>query len=756
MKIKQVVCLSKIFRTALAQKYGLQAYTDVNEPLLIFGLTKGSYTRLIGHKSLCVIVFTGGDSMNLYANDVILNLIKGNKDVHCIALSDIISRDLFQAGIEHKVIPINPFVNNINPQPFGDKIYSYIPQSLRGFYGGYIVDRLKELIPHEILTCSLGSYKREQLIKEIYPQCFIGLRLTAHDGLPNTAIELALCGRKTVTNVDMPCSLKYSGLNDIVKHIRTESKLIGTAPDNTIPDLMKKFLNVGEDWLMTENYNFITREERAIKRLEALDCKPLISVIINTINEREDYLTAAIDSYLNQERIEVQLIISTIAEDSSIKVAERYGDKVEVRVSETKGIYEQLNNAIMFVKGEYFTILSGNDVACKDKLWNEYYSCIEQCKLICYSNYYKCDKDLNIGKTIKFKEYSITDHLQGNMVNDGALVHSSLLKHLPFDTEWGNHAFYDYWLRIYKKLGNVFAFNPVPAFYYRVNKHSNHIKRKYNADEKQDNKDKVQKLLEHHKKLIHQPIVLGSHNPNETHFVFPYRADGAVWKELFIAIRSIMKFYQGRYKIFIIGDKPSIRSHSVVHVPYARQTGKGSKIKDQINKLKYICSLKFINNDFVYMYDDMCLAKNCKLSIFQKVVAQNQVPDPARYHFSSKPQRGWFNYFINTFTHLKAKGLPCYNYETHLPKMLNKANVSRIIQDYNLDINNYLFHSIYFNTLHKKPHLLLDNDSQFKCSLMQSKGENYIKIHTKNKFFINYNNAGLNDGLREFLLKLIK
>ena len=156
------------------------------------------------------------------------------------------------------------------------------------------------------------------------------------------------------------------------------------------------------------------------------------------------------------------------------------------------------------------------------------------------------------------------------------------------------------------------------------------------------------------------------------------------------------------------------------------------------------------------MYDDMCLAKNCKLSIFQKVVAQNQVPDPARYHFSSKPQRGWFNYFINTFTHLKAKGLPCYNYETHLPKMLNKANVSRIIQDYNLDVNNYLFHSIYFNTLYKKPHLLLDNDSQFKCSLMQSKGENYIKIHTKNKFFINYNNAGLNDGLREFLLKLIK
>ena len=48
------------------------------------------------------------------------------------------------------------------------------------------------------------------------------------------------------------------------------------------------------------------------------------SVIINTLNDREDWLREAVDSYLQQENVEIQLIVSTIEDDSSLSVLKDY------------------------------------------------------------------------------------------------------------------------------------------------------------------------------------------------------------------------------------------------------------------------------------------------------------------------------------------------------------------------------------------------------------------------------------------------
>ena len=508
------------FRNTIKEKYKLFGAYNINTPTLFWGAYQRTKKVILNHNELGIIIWCGSDSIDLYKNETFVNRIKTMTNIFHIATSNIISKDLLFAGLKHTVIPLTPYTHDdIEPQMLGDKIYAYIPNK-SNFYGHNIVEKLKKLTDYEIIICSYDTYSREKLINEIYPQCFVGLRLTVHDGIPTTGIELGLMGQKVITNVDMPNALKYNNIEDILKHINNEAKKIGTIQQE-VSDDMRKFIDVGDDFLKLSNYNYTTM-------------KPV-----------------------------------------------------------------------------------------------------------------------------------------------------------------------------------TFA---VPAF----------------------NKRNLTK------------------DTTETHFVIPYRADGAVWKELTIAIRSIMKFYQGRYKVFVVGDKPLMHSQSIVHIPFAKLTGKGSKLRDGINKFNYICSLDFINDNFVLMYDDMLLAKPCNINVFRKIVAQNQVTNPRRYYFSDRPQRGWYNYFINTFNYLKSKNLPCYNYETHLPKMLNKANILRIINAHNLNTNSFLFHSIYFNSLHNKPEIILDNNSQFKCSLMQSKSIGYIKLHAKNKFFINYGNKGLNDEMKEFLENLVK
>ena len=88
------------------------------------------------------------------------------------------------------------------------------------------------------------------------------------------------------------------------------------------------------------------------------------TVIINTINETPERLMLAINSYKNQVGVSLQIIISTIEEDTSIKIAKQMG--CDVVINPEKGIYKQLNNAINYIKYDWWCYASGHDIAIQD------------------------------------------------------------------------------------------------------------------------------------------------------------------------------------------------------------------------------------------------------------------------------------------------------------------------------------------------------------------------------------------------------
>jgi hypothetical protein len=90
---------------------------------------------------------------------------------------------------------------------------------------------------------NIKHYSQDELIKDIYPRCFLGLRLTSHDGLSATVQELGLMGIKCIHNGESPSSINYNNFDDICRIIENEQQLIGTI-DYDIADKVQKYLTI--------------------------------------------------------------------------------------------------------------------------------------------------------------------------------------------------------------------------------------------------------------------------------------------------------------------------------------------------------------------------------------------------------------------------------------------------------------------------------------------------------------------------------
>ena len=234
-----------------------------------------------------------------------------------------------------------------------------------------------------------------------------------------------------------------------------------------------------------------------------------VTIIMNTYKENKIFLKQAIDSYICQKDVNIQLIISTIENDSSISfIKENYEDSnIDLCISTlkehpgkgVKGIYYQLNKATLMIKNDWFCYASSNDVALPDKLIKEITLCKKKKKYVCYSDYNTTNTNLNIIKKHKFPSFNYNTLLKENFINDCAMIRTDILKKfLPFDDTYYNCGYWNLWLRIYSKLGNVFIHNPNPGFLYRHEKTSTHILRNKNKNKQLMYQNEKLKMIKNH------------------------------------------------------------------------------------------------------------------------------------------------------------------------------------------------------------------------------------------------------------------
>ena len=166
-------------------------------------------------------------------------------------------------------------INQFEPITKGKSIYVYTSPYMELYYGSNYYDQIVEKYKdinfvfacckqaYDILLSkkngiskkylskyNIKYYEKDILINEIYPQCFVALRLTIHDGMAYTVQELGLMGIKSIHNGDSPSSLNYKNLDDICSHIDNELKTIGTC-DSELANKVKKYLTLDKNFYNT-------------------------------------------------------------------------------------------------------------------------------------------------------------------------------------------------------------------------------------------------------------------------------------------------------------------------------------------------------------------------------------------------------------------------------------------------------------------------------------------------------------------------
>lgn len=231
------------------EKYNLEKYKNPRESAVFFGCYNPpeDFATIMNHKGLGIVIWLGTDIQII--NPRKLRQMRQKSNIKHIAETRFIAHDLKKIGIKFKRLAIYSGENIPDPQTLGDHIYCYAPKVRYNFYGGKIIDQLKRFLPNEkfIITLSHIQYSKEQLIK-VYKKSFIGLRLTNHDGIPHTVVELGLMGRRCIFNDILPNTIPWRNIQDIIKIIKTEKLMIGQT-NIQLANAMANFLNIGDSWL---------------------------------------------------------------------------------------------------------------------------------------------------------------------------------------------------------------------------------------------------------------------------------------------------------------------------------------------------------------------------------------------------------------------------------------------------------------------------------------------------------------------------
>ena len=270
MRIRQSWVLDS-FKESFNKRWGMHDAINGSEPMVVFGCFHQNQVDFVARwEAPVVVVWVGSDSLYLRTGKYGVDYTPILKAPHVkhVAISKWIIDYLSACGIPHIYLPITHVdFGQFKPKPLGDKVYCYSPNSRPELYGAAIIRAVQGKLP-DIEFIIRGSHTETPhfMMRELYDQCFIGLRPTSHDGQPTTVAELGMMGRKVIHNGLSPnCipwrdgseyPLKYVG--DIVTTIRLHQKYIGDRDhferQKRLALQVRKFLDIGDAWLDTDFY----------------------------------------------------------------------------------------------------------------------------------------------------------------------------------------------------------------------------------------------------------------------------------------------------------------------------------------------------------------------------------------------------------------------------------------------------------------------------------------------------------------------
>lgn len=248
MRITQAYVSKSVMDFPFHEVYKLDDYNDAFTPSVFFGMYRYEDYRVgVDNESEKSKVFwTGKDIIDYKWGKFPYNSVTAHPKIynHLLKLARPEMRTC-------KLIKPAAFLNTVNPQVLGKKIYAYCPNSAPDYHGKKIIDELR-CGGYEIVIGD-GQFTQYQwhgaMDEYFYRQCFIGLCLSEFAGGGGTIIEMGLRGLKVVTNVfDLPNCIPWDSIDDVVKAIEDETQFIGHQSVN-LAEKVWRDLDHKHEWL---------------------------------------------------------------------------------------------------------------------------------------------------------------------------------------------------------------------------------------------------------------------------------------------------------------------------------------------------------------------------------------------------------------------------------------------------------------------------------------------------------------------------
>jgi glycosyltransferase involved in cell wall biosynthesis len=191
----------------------------------------------------------------------------------------------------------------------------------------------------------------------------------------------------------------------------------------------------------------------------------LVSIVIPCFNE-EEFLSEAIDSALAQAYPNIEtIVVDDGSTDRSVEIAQRYGDRVQIRRKANGGLSSARNCGIDAAKGEYVTFLDADDRLHPDFVAKTA-AMLEADPTIGFV-YTQMEYFGRESKISTWPEYSIAELVRGNFVSATSLIRASLFREVRFDerlrTGWED---WDFFLSLAER-GHTGRRIDEPLFLYR-------------------------------------------------------------------------------------------------------------------------------------------------------------------------------------------------------------------------------------------------------------------------------------------------
>lgn len=245
-----------------------------------------------------------------------------------------------------------------------------------------------------------------------------------------------------------------------------------------------------------------------------------------------------------------------------------------------------------------------------------------------------------------------------------------------------------------------------------------------------------------------------------TDFVFVWIAppgDAFAREDLKYAMRSLEASWVGNMRVTVVGDDPKFTGQ-IWHAPHERiESDLMPKALDAVRKMEAIIGLPYVQDRFVYMYDDTYFLRPVDELWLSRRRAVREVPDGWTGGGSRKHQEA----LGNTVKCLRDNGFTrIWDYETHMPRFFEKRKMLEVIHLYKADVRRLLLPTLYFNHHYKgqEPEILSPHDDvkvMFKGRLAngvkpapttnEMKALEYYRQHIIGKHVWNHNNKGIRD-----------